>query len=94
MGQSAGGGEPLNFQCAKCRRRNSRDICVTEGHAVTLTGRKRARMSRGLQVGRHGHVSREYKCSDCGHVGWSRHNDLERTERRQAAREVSDDPSA
>lgn len=88
MGQSAGPGEPSCFQCSKCRRRNSRYVCVEEGREgrVTLTGRARQRYGQGIQVGRHGHVAREYKCNDCDHVGWSRHTDLERAERRQEAR--------
>lgn len=42
--------------------------------AVTLTGRRKKHSTCGI---RHGMISREYRCSDCGHVGWSRHIDLE-----------------
>jgi len=95
VGQSAGPGEPVVFQCQKCRRGNTRYTVVDAGHTgrVTLTGRKRARYGGGIQVGRHGHIAREYKCNDCGHVGWSRHTDLERVERRQAG-EDRDAPSS
>jgi predicted RNA-binding Zn-ribbon protein involved in translation (DUF1610 family) len=42
--------------------------------AVTLTGRRKKHSTCGI---RHGMISREYRCSDCGHVGWSRHIGLE-----------------
>jgi hypothetical protein len=45
--------------------------------AVTLTGRRKPFPTCGI---RHGMINREYRCSDCGHVGWSRHTDLERLE--------------
>lgn len=42
---------------------------------VALTGRTRLTKHRGQ---RQSLTSREYKCQDCGHVGWSKHIDLER----------------
>jgi hypothetical protein len=45
--------------------------------AVELTGRRKPFPICGI---RHGMINRQYRCLDCGHVGWSRHIDLERLE--------------
>lgn len=69
------------FHCAVFRRedRKTRD---RSAHVISLTGRKRV-MSIGNAGNRNSKHSREYKCS-CGHVGWSRHVDLEVVEATKA----------
>lgn len=47
---------------------------------VELTGRKKR--VRVLEPSRSDMYAREYKCLDCGHVGWSRHTDLQHKEER------------
>lgn len=42
---------------------------------VALTGRTRNFGTRGARMSA---TAREYRCLDCGHVGWSRHVDLGR----------------
>lgn len=66
-GTKAGTGRPLWFKCRGCGR--------AMAHDVTLTGQKRLVGHNGNRVSAH---SREYRCGQCGHTGWSRHRDLER----------------
>jgi hypothetical protein len=75
-GKGYGTGSPLSFRCWRCRR-NDHDWenPGREGRIVHPTGRTK---KRGHSSARHGTVSREYKCPDCGYVGWSSHNDLTR----------------
>ena len=75
MASNAGTGRPLWFRCAMCRRSRVA-IRLGRGTNVILTGRTR---SAGGNTGiRNSRLAREYRCCDCGHVGWSRHTDLER----------------
>lgn len=78
MPGSTGTGYPLTLRCAKCKvRRSDRDHeCGTH---LAATGRTRPIPSS--QFGR-GHpralqYQAEYRCLDCGHVGWSRHRTME-----------------
>lgn len=91
MGASNGTGRPFYFRCSNCRkgfgvlRFVTRD-CVHQsprgyvdgqlcGYGKTLT--ERVRESTG-QIGmRNSPYTYEYKCACCGHVGWSKHSDLE-----------------
>lgn len=72
MGSNNGTGQPNWFRCAKCRRGGHRN----DGWlgSVDLTGRRR--QHRGKVGQRITHIDREYRCVDCGHVGWSAHVDL------------------
>lgn len=76
-GSSGGTGRPMWFRCSRCRssRRDGR------GTRVTLTGREKP-APIGSARGRNSATLREYRCDDCGHVGWSRHTDLERQARK------------
>lgn len=82
--KTAGPGFPTFFRCSACRRaHDSHQFRRRRGWVmdVELTGRKR----RNPSTNRHSRVSgmvREYRCLDCGHVGWSNHKDLERLEDR------------
>jgi len=87
MGANNGTGQPYFFQCSKCRRRNNsrhRSRLPYTGHQVKLTGRKKplSRSQQGTGGARVSQERREYECLDCGHVGWSRHKDLEHKEKR------------
>lgn len=44
---------------------------------VKLTGRSKDASFLPHARGNGSTQSREYQCLDCGHVGWSRHHDLE-----------------
>ena len=73
MGRSSGPGIPLWFRCSQCRK-------TGPGHRgawdrVELTGRMRKRQMTGGGLRTTPHA-REYRCLDCGHVGWSGHRDL------------------
>lgn len=80
MSRSAGPGHPHYFRCSQCRLTTNRYEHGRGGfiHHVELTGRRRHDFSP------HGGASQridnwhvyQYKCRDCGHVGWSRHTQL------------------
>lgn len=97
-GSNAGTGQPLYFQCGKCRLRGGGYWRLDTSYArwirkmgkadrITLTGRTRA-APHGNAFGRSTTRRREYKCLDCGHVGWSRHSDLERMEKHESNDQV------
>lgn len=70
-GTNAGTGPPLVFRCSKCKilRHDQR-----AGLRWEATGLVRGKPIQKETIGR---VSREtkaqYRCLDCGHVGWSGH---------------------
>ena len=72
-------GQPNKFQCSVCRRKKpwrpeDDPEAYNRGliHRVTLTGRSKA-IYDGKASGRSANTRFEYKCNDCGHVGWTRH---------------------
>lgn len=79
-------GQPHFFRCTRCNRRQSmapgRHPRNTQGawgeggfaKDCVLTGRKRE--TRSTFGGNMDRYEREYRCSTCGHVGWSRHPQL------------------
>lgn len=78
-GTNAGTGRPLTLRCAKCRldyvRMRERSGCGTR---LERTGRKRPLSKAqegngGLRVLLY---QLEYRCLDCGHVGWTRMKDV------------------
>lgn len=75
MSRSYGTGIPLALRCAKCKvgttRRSAR-----RGMNLETTGRFVRAASDGF--GRLSALKVQYRCRDCGHVGWSRHMDAER----------------
>lgn len=93
---SGGGtGQPLWFRCSQCRLRHGTNEYFERKHGersptqslgfidrVRLTGRtKPTGHHRGN--GRSTNTQREYRCLDCGHVGWSCHVDLVAVEARK-----------
>lgn len=86
-GSDAGTGYPLTFRCAKCRIGWQYRLGRRDGTNYVATGRTRkvTRRSGRRHVGiRQTHRLIEYRCMDCGHVGWSQHQNLERAlERRE-----------
>jgi len=77
MSQNAGAGSPVFFRCSACRS-TLHPRGHGEGFNVTLTGRVRPTRHRRYRARgvRSTGVDREYRCNDCGHVGWSNHIDL------------------
>jgi hypothetical protein len=43
---------------------------------LELTGRRRARRARGGGGRTDSRDQYEYRCRDCGHVGWTRHKQI------------------
>jgi len=82
MGRGKQAGSPLYFRCAKCRRdswaQSARQLRKGRINRVQLTGEVRPYASpQGSALGARGKtLSREYVCDDCGHRGWSNHQDL------------------
>lgn len=71
-------GSPLDFRCPKCRSR-----------VVKPTGKKRPYTpSAGHALGTRGNLeAAEYRC-ECGHVGWTNHNDVVREEHKMRGARV------
>lgn len=83
-GTNAGTGRPISFRCSQCRRiEGATGPRTARGwiDRVELTGRTR-KTKPGTAGSRNSLHRREYRCLDCGHVGWSRHIDLEYKEQR------------
>ncbi len=74
MGSNNGTGQPYWFRCTKCRSTLNASRGGFAGD-VDLTGRKR-RVKSNKGGARVTPIMREYRCRNCGHVGWSRHIDL------------------
>ncbi len=78
-GRGCYAGQPCSFACAKCRKHSSFfDNRSTYGRDVSATGRTRKQLGRGSNYHSWPRVAVEYKCNQCGHVGWSRHPDMHR----------------
>lgn len=83
-GHASGAGQPNTFGCAKCRQEWNRNHTRGESYLnkgtlgrITLTGRVRPVHAR-KGGGRVCFTRYEYRCEDCGHVGWSRHIEVAR----------------
>jgi len=77
MPGSTGTGYPFTFRCAKCKRLRDwqRPEHEDKGCNVEATGRTRplAAAQQGYGHRRALQYRVEYRCLDCGHIGWSRH---------------------
>lgn len=77
-GTNAGTGQPLTARCAKCITKFENLIL---GRARRYgdpqpTGKRRYKPNRKGGPRIDTFWLYEYKCGDCGHVGWSRHTDI------------------
>lgn len=66
---------PHYFRCTNCRRNRPR---VHDRRAEGWKGFVGAARLTGRTRWRNAALSREYRCTDCGHTGWSSHVDLAR----------------
>jgi ribosomal protein S27E len=84
-GTNAGTGQPLTFRCAKCKvgRRWYESSEDRVGCNVEATGKTRGKI-RERHWGRMLSYYVQYRCLDCGHVGWSRHHTMEGLLKRRA----------
>jgi len=75
-----GTGVPIYFGCAKCRLSMSPHASRGERLLTRVTRTGRTRPLRGPQrtngPPRTLREQHEYKCTGCGHIGWSRHIDM------------------
>jgi hypothetical protein len=76
MSGSLGTGAPLTFRCAKCKTKGSwRDY--ERGTNWEPTGLIRDKRKKGAGLPRiDQNQQAQYRCLDCGHVGWSRHESV------------------
>lgn len=77
-GTNAGTGYPLTLRCGKCKVGiNFRDFHELQYRGTNLEATGRTRPLTRQQQGRCGFGALqyrvEYRCLDCGHVGWTRH---------------------
>jgi predicted RNA-binding Zn-ribbon protein involved in translation (DUF1610 family) len=80
-GTNGGTGYPNWLRCWACRRAASRYIHGEglRGNLLVATGRTKPMRHRGC---RQTNRKIEYRCLDCGHVGWTQHIDAERLMKR------------
>jgi hypothetical protein len=78
-GSNAGTGQPLHFFCVKCRKGRGWDGRQSNRRGWNVVRTGRTKPYNGGNLGTRGlDTFHEYKCPDCGHVGWSRHVDIAR----------------
>jgi len=81
VGTNAGTGYPITFRCSMCRRGRYVHSFMTIGKDalnVVRTGRTRP-IPKGQRSGWRSTVvsqQHEYRCLDCGHVGWTKNPDV------------------
>lgn len=74
-----GTGYPLTLRCARCKVGRDFRRDYDKGCHLEATGRVRQLLPSQRRVNvRCMAVQAEYRCLDCGHVGWSKHGDMER----------------
>lgn len=89
-----GTGSPLTFRCAKCKVGRDWRNHDHAGENVEATGRVKPLTPRQFGVGRGIRSLRyraEYRCLDCGHVGWSSHETMKGLLRQAGYEVVFDD---
>lgn len=80
MSMSQGTGQPHFLKCSKCRSTLRNKRSTRNGTNLVATGKTsdvygRAASTGGSRVMR---MRVQYRCLDCGHIGWSRHVDAGR----------------
>lgn len=74
---SNGSGHPLTLRCSKCKR-GSHNGESKEGTNLEATGEVKPLLRRqALDGARTLPYRARYRCGDCGHEGWSRHERME-----------------
>jgi hypothetical protein len=86
-GSNAGTGYPLTLRCGKCKVGRDWENDDHKGTKLEATGRKRplASSQHGRGNPRALQYRAEYRCLDCGHIGWSRHGTMEFLLKRKGA---------
>ena len=78
-GTNAGTGYPLTLRCAQCKTSGLHRYDRSTN--LEATGRTRNALHRGI---RQTHRKIEYRCRECGHVGWTQHMVAERLWKQRA----------
>ena len=93
---SAGKGNPLSFRCTVCRRRHGYDGPSALGRSDHVDFLPDAPRWQSQREGRRACSPRmrmwavRYRCRDCGHVGWSAHNELVRAWERSTGQKLAE----
>ena len=82
MGANNGTGHPNWLRCWACRRRRDEHV----SGALEATGRTKPRRKTGGARTTNRQI--EYRCLDCGFIGWTIHVDAERLLRRLESNET------
>lgn len=85
-----GTGHPDRLRCAKCKPYRLRLFEPNRGLRLEATGRTKPRYVGGGPRTTDRRI--EYRCRDCGHVGWTTHIDGEGLLRRLAEKELDTRP--
>lgn len=80
-GTNAGTGQPLTLRCAKCKTYSWKG--AARGTHLNATGATKPVTRRAA---RQTNRKIQYRCRDCGHVGWTQHIDAERLLTRHESR--------
>ena len=85
MSRSYGAGHPLTLRCGKCKvgidHRDHHEL-QHRGTNLQATGRTKPLRPSDRGTPRSLDYRVEYRCLDCGYIGWSRHLNAERLLRR------------
>lgn len=65
-----GTGYPLTFRCTKCKRGDWRDRRRGTNYEIIA---RVASKKRGLMMRSDSEHKYQFRCLDCGHIGWTRH---------------------
>ena len=93
MSRSFGAGSPVWFKCPVARSTTRRlGIHRKGGRNYQLTGQRRPKLCAGATGLRSdGRFVYQFKCLDCGHVGWSRHIEVARRFKREFPEHASEE---
>lgn len=78
-GTNAGTGHPLTLRCAKCRLGRDWRRHSDRGTRLEATGKWKRICALEYPIAHLRLTWRriQYRCLDCGHIGWTRHVDAE-----------------
>ena len=82
-GSNNGTGHPLTFRCAKCKTQRNWRRDSFRGTNCVATGLTKPARKGGIRMNTR---VIQYECLDCGHIGWTQHEQGERLYRQQQDR--------
>ena len=89
MSRGAYAGQPLSFRCSKCKKGYDHKREHNCGMNIHTTGKLRKQAPGGMNYHHWPHHAYQYKCLDCGHIGWSRHPSVQRIYREEHTKDLN-----